>query len=130
MNESGWDDASKARLAKLNIQVIHITNGPSGDMLVHKVNPFINDLAAPLTTLVGSFGIQTTVNDSRLKNYMRDFTGNDINYWDINLYRPSEPLKYSMNWVISKRTLDSMDNRLYQHRDLNILAAKMKTTLR
>lgn len=130
MNESGWGDASKARLAKLNIQVIHITNGPSGDMLVHKVNPFINDLAAPLTTLVGSFGIQTTVNDSRLKNYMRDFTGNDINYWDINLYRPNEPLKYSMNWVISKRTLDSMDNRLYQHRDLNILATKMKTTLR
>jgi predicted acylesterase/phospholipase RssA len=130
ITENGLDEATKTRLAKLNIQVIHITNGPSGDLLVHKVNPFINDLAAPIKTLIGSFGIQTTVNDSRLKNYMRDLTGNDINYWDINLYRPNEPLKYSMNWVISKRTLDSMDNRLYQHKDLNLLAGKMKSTLK
>jgi len=130
MTESGWDEATKARFAKLNIQVIHITNGFSGDMLVHKVNPFVNDLAAPIKTLAGSYGIQTTVNDSRLKNYMRDFTGNDVNYWDINLYRPHEPLKYSMNWVISKRSLDSMDNRLYQHKELNTLSGKMKLALK
>ncbi len=128
--ESSWDAATKARLSKLNIQVIHITNGFSGDMLVHKVNPFVNDLAAPLKTLAGSYGIQTTVNDSRLKNYLRDFTGDDINYWDINLYRPHEPLKYSMNWVISKRTRDSMDNRLAQHKELNTLAAKMRASLK
>ncbi|MBL0356661.1 MAG: patatin-like phospholipase family protein [Chitinophagaceae bacterium] len=128
--ESAWDDETKNRFAKLNIQVIHITNGPSGDMLVHKVNPFVNDLAAPIKTLAGSYGIQTTVNDSRLKNYMRDIPVSITNYWDINLYRPAEPLKYSMNWVISKRTLDSMDNRLYQHKELNNLAGIMKQTLK
>lgn len=130
MAENNWDELTKKRFAKLNLQVIHITNGPSGDMLVRKVNPFINDLAAPVKTLAGSYGIQTTVNDSRLKNYMRDFAGRDINYWNINLYRPAEPIKYSMNWVISKRMLDSMDTRLYQHKDLNVLSTWMQQNLK
>jgi predicted acylesterase/phospholipase RssA len=130
MAENNWDELTKKRFAKLNLQVIHITNGPSGDMLVHKVNPFINDLAAPVKTLAGSYGIQTTVNDSRLKNYMRDFAGREINYWNINLYRPAEPIKYSMNWVISKRMLDSMDTRLYQHKDLNVLSVLMQQNLK
>lgn len=130
ISDPAWDEATKTRFAKLSLQVIHITNGPSGDIMVRKVNPFINDLAAPLKTLAGSYGIQTTVNDSRLKNYMRDFAGTTVNYWDINLYRPKEPLKYSMNWVISQRNLDSMDTRLKMHPDLNTLVGNMKRTLK
>ena len=92
---------------------MHISNGPEGEILMEKVNPFVNDLAAPLKTMMGSYGVQTTINDLRLKNYLRNLYGNELHYKPINLYRPREPLKYSMNWVISNRTLDSMDQRLY-----------------
>jgi hypothetical protein len=92
---------------------MHISNGPEGDVLLKKVNPFVNDLAAPIKTLMGAYGVQTSINDSRLKNYLQNMYGNGLHYKPINLYRPKEPLKYSMNWVISKRTLDSMDQRLY-----------------
>ncbi|WP_205513508.1 patatin-like phospholipase family protein [Longitalea arenae] len=98
---------------KISFYVMHISNGPEGDVLLKKVNPFVNDLAAPLKTLMGAYGVQTSINDSRLKNYLRDMYGNNLHYKPINLYRPQEPLKYSMNWVISGRTLDSMDKRLY-----------------
>ena len=73
----------------------------------------MNDLASPLQTLMGAYGVQTSINDSRLKSYLRNLYGNELHYKPINLYRPKEPLKYSMNWVISRRTLDSMDKRLY-----------------
>lgn len=93
---------------------MHISNGwPVNEGSLKKVNPFVNDLASPLQTIMGAYGVQTTINDSRLKNYLRSMYGNDAHYKPINLYRPAEPLKYSMNWVISGRTLDSMDKRLY-----------------
>lgn len=98
---------------KLSFYVMHISNGPEGDILLEKVNPLVNDLAAPLTTLLGSYGVQTSINDLRLKSYLRNLYGNERHYKPINLYRKREPLKYSMNWVISDRTLDSMDNRLH-----------------
>ncbi len=93
---------------------MHISNGPEGDVLLKKINPFVNDLAAPIQTLMGAYGVQTSINDSRLKNYLRNMYGNELHY---KPYKPvtgqREPLKYSMNWVISGRTLDSMDKRLY-----------------
>jgi patatin-like phospholipase len=98
---------------KISFYVMHISNGPEGERFMKKVNPFINDLAGPLQTLMGAYGVQTTINDSRLKSYLRSLYGNELHYKPINLYRPREPLKYSMNWVISGRTLDSMDQRLY-----------------
>jgi hypothetical protein len=75
----------------------------------------VNDLAAPIKTIMGAYGVQTSINDSRLKNYLSGLYRNNLHYKPINLYRPQEPLKYSMNWVISGRTLDSMDQRLYSN---------------
>lgn len=110
---SAGDTILRNNCKKISFYVMHISNGFGGEGLLKKVNPFVNDLAAPLQTLMGSYGVQTTINDSRLKNYLRRLYGNDLHYKPINLYRPREPLKYSMNWVISGRTLDSMDKRLY-----------------
>jgi hypothetical protein len=110
---SNTDTVFRANCQKITFYVMHISNGPEGDILLKKVNPFVNDLAAPLQTLMGAYGVQTSINDSRLKNYLRNLYGNGLHYKPINLYRPKEPLKYSMNWVISRRTLDSMDKRLY-----------------
>ncbi|OQP63069.1 hypothetical protein A3860_03600 [Niastella vici] len=111
--KSNSDTVLRNNCGKINFYVMHISNGPEGDILLKKVNPFVNDLAAPLQTLMGAYGVQTSINDSRLKSYLRNLYGNELHYKPINLYRPKEPLKYSMNWVISRRTLDSMDKRLY-----------------
>lgn len=111
--KANTDTVFRNNCKKITFYVMHISNGPEGDILLKKVNPFVNDLAAPLKTLMGSYGVQTSINDSRLKSYLRNLYGNELHYKPINLYRPREPLKYSMNWVISGRTLDSMDQRLY-----------------
>jgi predicted acylesterase/phospholipase RssA len=110
---SATDTILSNNCRKISFYVMHISNGPEGEILLEKVNPFVNDLAGPLKTLMGSYGVQTSINDLRLKNYLRNMYGNELHYKPINLYRPREPLKYSMNWVISNRTLDSMDQRLY-----------------
>lgn len=110
---SNTDTVFRSNCKKITFYVMHISNGPEGDILLKKVNPFVNDLAAPIKTLMGAYGVQTSINDSRLKNYLLGMYGNNLHYKPINLYRPQEPLKYSMNWVISGRTLDSMDQRLY-----------------
>jgi hypothetical protein len=110
---SATDTILRNNCQKINFYVMHISNGPEGDILLKKINPFVNDLAAPLQTLMGAYGVQTSINDSRLKNYLLNMYRNNQHYKPINLYRKQEPLKYSMNWVISGRTLDSMDKRLY-----------------
>ena len=122
LNGSG-DQQSKDRLRKLRFYVLHISNGPTGEAYIKKVNPFINDLAAPLQTLAGSYSVQTTINDSRLKNFMTGISPDS--YWDLNLYRPRETIKYSMNWVISRTTLDSMDQRLRTHENIFRLIARL-----
>jgi hypothetical protein len=112
---------------KLRFVVIHISNGPTGESLVKRVNPFVNDLAAPLKTLVGSFTIQTSINDQRLATYIQYAdTFKLTKYWNINLYRDKEPLDYSMNWVMSTRTRDSMNVRLENHDRLKQLLTQMQ----
>jgi Patatin-like phospholipase len=105
--------------AKLHFFILHISNDPVGNHLLPKVNPFINDLATPLKTLVGSFGSQTALNDHRLENYMKDWYGNDSHYININLYRPHETIDYSMNWVISGYLLNAMQQRLQNHEKIS-----------
>ncbi|HEY6062331.1 MAG TPA: hypothetical protein VIV35_01910 [Chitinophagaceae bacterium] len=98
---------------KLDFIVLHITNDqyPGGELVFKKINPLTNDLAAPLRTLVGNYGSQTSVNDSRLENYMRINFGPG-HYTRINLYNENDKMIFPMNWVISKRVLDSMNARL------------------
>jgi hypothetical protein len=98
---------------KLDFYILHCTNDPNPgeEPELKKVNPLSNDLAAPLVTLVGSYGTQTSVNDSRLKNYMINNFGPG-HYTRINLYKKDDKMRFPMNWVISRRVLDSMNARL------------------
>jgi hypothetical protein len=108
------DTAFLSRYAgKVKFFVLHITNDPgAGDEeTLGKVNPLTNDLAAPVKTLVGSYGSQTSVNDSRLENYMINNFGTG-HYTRINLYEKDDKMSFPMNWVISRRVLDSMNARL------------------
>lgn len=123
---NGSDPQLKNTMQKLAFYVLHITNGRGGETLLKKVNPFVNDLAAPLKTLMGSYSVQTTINDSRLKNYLQSVYRNDSHYRPINLYRYNDPLTYSMNWVISRRTLDSMDARLHSREVLDYMGTVLK----
>jgi hypothetical protein len=122
------DSSNKINLSKLRYVVIHITNSSNDNTKLTKIHPFKNDIAAPLVTLMGSYGTQTTVNDSRLENYLNDLYKNDSAlhrygldaYCKINLYRtdtlekiPNAPKEsYPMSWSISNKVLDSMKARL------------------
>ncbi len=109
------NDASlKIIMAKLDFHVLHITNDPEGfESPLPKVNPLVNDLAAPIKTLMGAYGSQTSINDLRLNNYMRSDTTGSSTYRKIPLYRYQDrSINYSMNWVISDYLLEAMNKRL------------------
>ncbi len=109
------DSTLKKYAGKIEFYVTHITNDPVGDYVLGKVNPIVNDLAAPIKTLMGAYGSQTAVNDRRLQNYMKSLYHNDNHYLSLNLYEPHQTIRYSMNWVISKHLLDAMNERLHKH---------------
>lgn len=122
----------KPWLSKLKFYVIHIQNSWPGPEEVNKVHPVINDLAAPVLTLVGAYGTQTSVNDWRLIKYMEGIYGptHDTGYIPVNLYRPltNDTTKvneeFPMNWVISNYYIKKMNLQL-NNRDVKRLVAWM-----
>lgn len=132
------DDYLRSRyaavLSKIRFTVVHIYNTPKSAENFKKTHPVINDLAAPLITLAGSYSSQTSVNDSRLKIFIENLYATDPlirsyglknNYHELNLYREdpqSEPEDYTMNWVISEATLNRMDKRLAENKAILELA--------
>ena len=106
-------------LRKLRFYVIHTTNSPIGEMEVSKVHPLINDLAAPVKTLVGSYSNQTIINNLRLFRYLLQINGGDTTYIPFNLYLEKEKDVYPMNWVISKSTLLKMNHRLDSYQKID-----------
>ncbi len=99
-------------LGKLRFFVVHTTNSPLEEASVKKVHPLINDLAAPVKTLVGSYSNQTYVNNLRLFKYLLQINKGDTTYIPFNLYQKEEKDLYPMNWVISDSTRAKMDIRL------------------
>lgn len=101
---------------KIEYLVIHIQNNPSDSNSLKSVHPLVNDLATPIKTLAGSYSQQTSVNDSRLYNYLyeQDSTiHTDVEQWirssesqvyKINLYDAEACVKEKlpMSWAISK----------------------------
>jgi len=107
-------DSSKQNLyKKLRFKVVHISNTPKSKPS-EKINPLINDLAAPLLTVFSTYSSQTEVNDKRLANIMRQLPEFDPDVKEINLYRNNDAIKedYPMNWVISQYQRHQMDLRL------------------
>lgn len=99
-------------LRKLRFFVLHTTNSPLEEAVLSKVHPLINDLAAPVKTLVGSYTNQTYVNNLRLLKYLLQINKGDTTYIPFNLYQQNEKELYPMNWVISDSTLRKMNKRL------------------
>jgi hypothetical protein len=110
---------------KIEFHVIHISNTEPKKLSFAQINPIANDLLAPLRTLLGSYGTQTTINDQRLKNFLTGLYGNDTHYLNIDLYRNNQKIKYSMSWVIPRSLLDSMTSNLTRNSDILKANAKM-----
>lgn len=99
--------------------VLHISNSPQDAQVLSSVLPVVNDLAAPLQTMIGAYSMQTDINDKRLTQYLRLVYPDTTLYCDIALYRQgAQHEAYPMNWMISERMRKRMDLRLAQHDDL------------
>src|SRR5688572_5378520 len=110
---------------KIQFYILQINNEPSGESLIKKVSPLVNDLAAPIKTLMGSYGSQTTVNDERLRNFMKNTYNDNQHYRRINLYDDDLDITYSMNWVISDTLLYAMNRSLIYNKELKRLIAEI-----
>jgi hypothetical protein len=120
------DTLYKKYAAKLKFYVLHATNSPQGDAFLNTVNPLINDLAAPVKTLVGAYGTQTVVNDRRLWNQLRVMYADRDHYIKLNLYDPKINITYPMDWVISDTALVNIKKRLYTNPEITRLVTEIK----
>jgi predicted acylesterase/phospholipase RssA len=112
-------------LGKLKFYVLHATNSTLEEPTVDKVHPIVNDLFAPVKTLLGAYSAQTHFNNSRLSRYLMSFPKGSAGYIRFNLYRPGEQDNIPMNWVISRENLKKMDERIQSDSSLNALIKKL-----
>jgi hypothetical protein len=97
------DSTDYGYLNKLSFYVIHITNSPAGSPKLEKVHLLQNDLMSPISTLAGSFGTQTDVNNSRLERYLQLIYPASTHYTKAELYYniDRDTLSFPMNWTMS-----------------------------
>jgi hypothetical protein len=97
---------------KIRFNIIHITNQSDVKELTKRTHPLVNDLAAPIKTILGSYASQTDFINFRLEKYLSEIYGNKKYYHSINLYKKGEADTYPMNWSISSQSLKSINRRL------------------
>ena len=118
-------------LNKLVVYIIHITNSPSTSNALKKVHPLQNDLMAPISTLVGSYGTQTDVNNSRLDKYIRWLYPDTTHYERADLYPPAQDsISFPMNWAISKYYQDKMKDQLKNSEEIKKLLELIKRKIK
>lgn len=117
---------------KLKFRVIHLSNGsysapraatvssgkavPPSQYIAEnlppeierqELHPLLNDLAAPLLTVIGTYISQTSYSNSRLSTYMRTFEYRiDNGFTRFNLPIREDGIDYPINWVISEFNLE------------------------
>jgi predicted acylesterase/phospholipase RssA len=117
-------------LGKLRFHVLHATNAPQKEPQVTKVHPIVNDLFAPVKTLLGAYSSQTDVNNLRLSRFLTSMHDGETRYIRFNLYRNGEEDNFPMNWVISRENLRRIDDRINNDSTLKALAAKLNGHVR
>lgn len=99
---------------KVTFNVLRIQNSKGDDGQFERVNPFVNDLFAPILVLAASYGQQTEINTKRLKYYIENRSNavEGINWHAVSLYTntPGER-EYSMNWYMSNECRERIDRR-------------------
>ncbi|MBK7751065.1 MAG: patatin-like phospholipase family protein [Flavobacteriales bacterium] len=110
--EPGW----KERIAQVRPVVLHLSNTAPARKEDHTgVHPLANDAAAPLLTVLGTYGAQTNINDQRLQRYLCEAFDELAVYMDINLYQEASQEEYSMSWSVSRLMADRMDKKAVHH---------------
>lgn len=101
-------------ISKIHFKVIHISNSVDSATAMNRVNPIVNDLAAPLKVLMASYGQQTEINTLRLHRYLEGLEkfSDSTDWYDINLYAPGDCVEYSMSWYMSDDCRRRIDKRL------------------
>ena len=97
---------------KIRFNIVHITNQSEVNEITRKTHPLVNDLAAPIKTILGSYASQTDYNNFRLEKYVSEIYGSKQYYHSINLYKKGEADTYPMNWSISAQSLQNINKRL------------------
>lgn len=110
---------------KFSFNIIHIVNDSFDETVLGRVNPLVNDLAAPITTLMGSYGQQTSINDLRMQRFIKYYLSR-AEYLPISLYRQAEDSAYSMNWYMSQITRERINRRLDSNSHITDLIMKMR----
>jgi len=123
-------DTLSKTIRKFQFYVLHLSNTPysisSGSTKIH---PTLNDLATPILTLAGSFNSQTSVNDARLINYLKELNKERNSYLIFNLYRKDTVESISMNWVISDRARNVMLRRVKEKTALDSIVNRLNRKL-
>jgi hypothetical protein len=112
---------------KVRFHVIHISNQIEAEKKFTKVHPIINDLGAPIKTILGSYSSQTDINNLRLSKNLQDIYHSDEYYTVLNLYKKNQSEVYPMNWSISSHSLEKIKERLNKNEELDKLIKKIKT---
>jgi len=111
---------------KIRFNVLHITNETETEKKISTTHPLINDLAAPVKTILGSYASQTDINNLRLYKYLLEIYKGDTTYRSINLYKKGEEDGYPMNWSISDQSLSRMNKRLATHEGIANIIQSIK----
>ncbi len=111
---------------KIRFNVLHITNETDNEKRSKQIHPLVNDLAAPLKTILGSYTSQTDINNLRLYKYLLEIYKGDTAYRSINLYKKGEADDYPMNWSISDQSLGRMNKRLATHEGIAPIVQSIK----
>ena len=110
---------------QLRFHVIHISNQAEGKNRIKKIHPLVNDLAAPIKTIMGSYERQTDFNNIRLSKYLAELYKDETTFHSINLYKKGESDIFPMNWSISAQSLEKINQRLRENEDLDSLTKLM-----
>ncbi len=102
---------------KLQFKVIYISNGDDHKEEEKKLNSMVNDLAAPLLTVAGTYGEQTSLSNKKLEYFVDhcDLIKSQSPFCILNLPMDSlrkDKIPYPMNWVISDFNLRRMNKNV------------------
>ena len=97
----------------VEFQLIYISNGNASSTF-KTLHPLVNDLAAPLLTILNTYGMQTTFANIKLEEYQRkNQYRSSIPVEAFNLpIDPNDKIPYPMNWVISQYNINRMDKNV------------------
>jgi len=99
---------------KIEFQVIYISNGNASSTF-KTLHPLVNDLAAPLLTILNTYGMQTTFSNKKLEKYQRESPFSrkkELRPINLPVYPDTDTIPYPMNWVISRYNINRMNENV------------------